>query len=84
MISGMCVFAVASGIFVFPAIEPYYRPAIQIYNYERADGVGRSQDLVFQGFIRYVTVAFIPVVGSTTLAYFLVSSYMSSLLHPYY
>ena len=73
----MCVFAVASGIFVFPAIEPYFRPAIRIYNYERTDGVGGSQDLIFQGFIRFVTVAFIPVVASTALTYFLVSSYIS-------
>jgi len=29
VISGMCVFSVASGIFVFPAIEPYYLPAIR-------------------------------------------------------
>ena len=73
VISGMCVFSVASGIFVFPAIEPYYLPAIRVYSYERADGIGHSQDLVLQGFIRYVSVAIIPVIGSTALAYFLVS-----------
>lgn len=69
----MCVFSVASGLFVFPAIELYYTPALRVYGYERADGVGRSQDLVIQGFVRYITVAFIPVVLSTGLIYLLVS-----------
>lgn len=74
MISGMCVFSVASGLFVFPAIEPYYTPAIRVYKYERADGVGRSQDLIVQGFIRYISVAFLPVVVSSGVIYLLVSA----------
>ena len=73
VISGMCVFSVASGLFVFPAIEPYYTPAIRVYRYEREDGVGRSGDLVIQGFVRYITLAFLPVILSSTLVYLLVS-----------
>ena len=73
VVSGMCVFSVASGLFVFPAIELYYTPAIRVYAYERADGVGRSQDLVLQGFIRYISIAFVPVIVSTGIIYVLVS-----------
>ncbi len=73
IVSGMCVFSVASGLFVFPAIELYYTPAIRVYGYERADGVGRSQDLVIQGFIRYIAIAFVPVVLSSGVIYILVS-----------
>ena len=69
----MCVFSVASGLFVFPAIELYYTPAIRVYGYERGDGVGRAQDLVVQGFIRYISLAFLPVILSSGAIYLLVS-----------
>ena len=73
IVAGMCVFSVASALYVFPTLELYYTPALRVYGYERADGVGRSQDLVFQGFIRYIAVAFIPVILSTGCLYLLVS-----------
>lgn len=82
VVSGMCVFSVASGLFVFPAIELYYTPAIRVYGYEREDGVGRSQDLVVQGFIRYISIAFAPVVLATGVIYLLVSRDCSSGGHP--
>ena len=75
----MCVFSVASGLFVFPAIEIYYTPALRVYNYERADGVGRSHDLVLQGFARYISIAFVPVILSSGLIYLLVSPSFPSL-----
>lgn len=46
--------------------------AIELYNYEKANAVGKAQDLILQGFIRYVTVAFFPVVVSISLIYLLV------------
>lgn len=57
---------------MFPAIELYYSPAIRLFGYEKANGVGKARDLVLQGFIRYGTIAFFPVLVSTTLIYLLV------------
>ena len=45
----------------------------QVYGYERADGVGRASDLVIQGFIRFITMAAIPVVVCAGVLYVLVS-----------
>ena len=44
-----------------------------MYAYERADGIGRSFDLVLQGFIRFSALAFLPAVVSTAILYLLVS-----------
>lgn len=72
IVPAMAVFSCASGLYVFPAIEPYYSPAIRLYGYEKANGVGKAQDLILQGFARYVTIAFLPVLVSTSLIYILV------------
>ena len=45
----------------------------QVYGYDRADGVGRASDLVIQGFIRFITMAAIPVVICAGVLYVLVS-----------
>lgn len=72
IVPAMTVFSVTSGFFVFPAIELYYTPAIKLFGYEKANGVGEAQDLVVQGFIRHVTIAFFPVVVSASSLYLLV------------
>lgn len=72
IVPAMGVFSCASGMFVFPAIELYFSPAIKLYRYEKANGVGQAQDLVLQGFSKYVTIAFFPVLLSTSMMYLLV------------
>ncbi len=52
----------------------YLRFAFQIYGYERADGIGRSGDIVVQGFIRGICAAFLPVIVCAGVLYLLVSS----------
>lgn len=72
IVPAMAVFSCASGLYVFPAIELYYSPAIRLFGYEKANGIGRAQDLIVQGFVRYITIAFFPVLMSTSLMYLLV------------
>lgn len=72
VVPAIAVACSASGLFVFPAMEVYMTSAIELYNYEKANAVGKAQDLILQGFIRYVTVAFFPVVVSISLIYLLV------------
>ena len=68
----MCVFSTASALFMFPAMYIYFKPALDVYSFEKADGVGRAYDLVLQGFIRFVSVAFLPVAVAVTVIYLLV------------
>ena len=72
VIAGVCVFSTASALFMFPAMYLYYQPALNVYGFEKADGIGRAHDLVIQGFIRFQSISFLPVVFSTTLIYLLV------------
>ena len=73
VISGMCVFSTASALFMFPAMYLYFKPALDMYGFEKADGVGRAYDIVIQGFIRFTSIAFFPVVIAVTVIYLLVS-----------
>ena len=58
---------------MFPAMYPYYQKALQVYGFEKADGVGQAYDLVIQGFIRFTSITFFPVIFAVTVIYFLVS-----------
>uniref|UniRef100_A0A1X7SM46 ABC-2 type transporter transmembrane domain-containing protein n=1 Tax=Amphimedon queenslandica TaxID=400682 RepID=A0A1X7SM46_AMPQE len=71
VLSGFCVYSVASALFMFPVLQNYYIKALEVYRYEKADGAGRAQDLVFQGFFRFSTMAIIPVVFSAGVLYLL-------------
>lgn len=73
VVSGMCVFSTASALFMFPAMYLYYKPALEVYRFEKADGVGRPHDIVLQGFIRFMFIAFFPIIVSVTVIYLLVS-----------
>ena len=72
IISGFCVYSVASAIFMFPIMFTYFQPVLNIYAQERADGVGYAIDLVFQGFVRFVNMAFIPVILCCAILYLFV------------
>lgn len=72
IVAAMTIFSVSSGFFIFPAAELYYTPAIKLFGYEKANGVGSAHDLVIQGFIRYVTLGFFPIVVSLSMVYLLV------------
>ena len=48
----------------------------QVYSYENADGIGKSFDLVLQGFTRFTAVATVPVVVCAAILYLLVSNYL--------
>ena len=72
VVSGMCVFSTASALFMFPAMYLYYKPALEVYSFEKADGIGRSHDIVLQGFVRFMFIAFFPVILSVTVIYLLV------------
>ena len=45
---------------------------LKVYRYEKADGAGRAQDLIVQGFIRFATMGILPVVFSAGVLYLLV------------
>ena len=72
IISGMCVFSTASALFMFPAMHPYYQKALVVYGFEKRDGVGNAYDLVIQGFIRFTSITFFPVIFAVTVIYLLV------------
>ena len=74
VMSGFCVYSVASALFMFPALYSFYAPALVIYRFEHADGVGRATDLVIQPFVRFITMAFFPVIVCAGVLYVLVSS----------
>ena len=58
---------------MFPAMYPYYQKALLVYGFEKADGVGKAYDLVIQGFIRFASITFFPVVFAVSVIYLLVS-----------
>ena len=70
----MCVFSTCSALFMFPAMYPYYLKALEVYRFERADGVGKAYDLVIQGFVRFSFLALFPMIIAVTVIYLLVSS----------
>ncbi|KAI6657302.1 hypothetical protein LOD99_50 [Oopsacas minuta] len=72
IISGFCVYSVASALFMFPIMYTYFQPTLKIYAQERADGAGMASDLVFQGFVRFVSMAFIPVILCCAVLYLFV------------
>ena len=73
IMSGFCVFSVASALFMFPALYSYYTRALEIYKFEHADGAGRASDLVIQPFVRFISMAFFPVIICAGVLYLLVS-----------
>jgi hypothetical protein len=69
--SGFCVYSVASALFMFPALFSYYQQALEIYSFEHVDGAGRVYDLVIQPFVRFITMAIIPVISCALVLYVL-------------
>ena len=57
---------------MFPAMYLYYQRALEVYGFEKADGVGQAYDIVIQGFIRFMSIAFFPVIFAVTVIYLLV------------
>ena len=74
VVSGICVFSTASALFLFPSMYPYYLKALEVYRFERDDGIGKAYDLVIQGFVRYSFLAVFPVIIAVTVIYILVSN----------
>ena len=68
---------------MFPAMYPYYQKALQVYGFEKADGVGKAYDLVIQGFIRFTSITFFPVVLAVTVIYLLVCKFACYKRVPY-
>lgn len=75
IMSGFCVYSVASALFMFPALQFYYERTLDIYKFEHADGIGSPADLVVQPFIRYISMAFFPVLICAAVLYLLVRSW---------
>ena len=80
VVSGMCVFSTASALFMFPALYLYYKQALDIYKFEKADGVGSAYDIVLQGFTRFASIALGPVVVAVSVIYLLVSHSLDPLI----
>ena len=57
---------------MFPALYGYFTRALDIYAFERADGAGRASDLVIQPFVRFISMAFFPVIICAGVLYLLV------------
>lgn len=72
VMSGFCVYSVASALFMFPALYGYLSHALTIYSFERADGAGTAADLVIQTFVRFTSMALFPVILCAGLLYILV------------
>ena len=72
IMSGFCVYSVASALFMFPALYTFYTRALEIYVFEHADGSGRATDLVIQPFVRFISMAFFPVIICAAVLYLLV------------
>ena len=73
IMSGFCVYSVASALFMFPALYTFYLRAMELYTFEHADGAGRASDLVIQPFVRFISMAFFPVIICAGVLYLLVS-----------
>ena len=73
IVSGFCVYSVASALFMFPAMYTFFTRAIEVYTFEHADGAGRATDLVIQPFVRFISMAFFPVIICAGVLYVLVS-----------
>ena len=69
MVSGFCVYSVASALFMFPALYMFFVPALGVYTFEHADGAGRATDLVIQPFVRFISMAFLPVIIGAGVLY---------------
>ena len=80
VISGMCVFSTASALFMFPPMYLYYGSALHLYKFEKADGIGYAYEVVIQGFIRFASIAVIPVSVSVAIIYLLVVYLLAFLL----
>ena len=74
VMSGFCVYSVASALFMFPALYTYFTRALEVYTFEYADGAGRAVDLVIQPFVRFTSMAFFPVIICAAVLYVLVSN----------
>ena len=72
VMSGFCVYSVASALFMFPALYTYFTRTLEIYAFEHADGAGRAIDLVIQPFVRFTSMAFFPVIICAGVLYLLV------------
>ncbi|XP_062524035.1 uncharacterized protein LOC134198639 isoform X2 [Corticium candelabrum] len=57
----------ASSIFMFPAIYFHLSKGLEMHRMERADGVGKSIEVLSQTFFRYVAISFLPLVGSSLI-----------------
>ena len=77
ILSGFCVYSVASALFMFPALYGYFSRALDMYTFEHADGAGQASDLVIQPFVRFISMAFFPVVICAGVLYLLVRYYFT-------
>ena len=68
----MCVLLSLDSLFVLNLCEMYFFYFLKVYRYEKADGAGRAQDIIVQGFIRFATMGILPVVFSAGVLYLLV------------
>ncbi|CAI8009436.1 ABC transporter G family member 8 [Geodia barretti] len=71
IMSGFCVYSVASALFMFPAMYTFFTQAMELYRFEHADGAGRATDLVIQPFVRFISMAFFPVIICAGVLYVL-------------
>jgi hypothetical protein len=71
IMSGFCVYSVASALFMFPAMYTFFTQAMELYKFEHADGAGRATDLVIQPFVRFISMAFFPVIICAGVLYVL-------------
>ena len=58
---------------MFPAMYTFFTQAMELYKFEHADGAGRATDLVIQPFVRFISMAFFPVIICAGVLYVLVS-----------
>lgn len=74
------MFSTTSALFMFPAMYPYYLKALEVYHFERTDGIGKSFDIVIQGFVRFAFLALFPMIVAVAAIYLLVGDRVSPLL----
>eukprot|EP00117_Sycon_ciliatum_P015504 scpid9150/ scgid15316/ ABC transporter G family member 19; White-brown complex homolog protein 19 len=74
LLSALCLWTLASSLFMTPAIHFHLVKAFEIFKLEHDDGIGLTLDLVLQTFVRFLALAAVPIILDTLLLYLMITS----------
>jgi hypothetical protein len=67
IMAALSIYSYASSIFMFPPVYYHLSKALEMYYLEKADGLGRSIELLLQTFMRYIAKSTLPLVICSVL-----------------